>query len=72
MIAFEIVVGIFALVFGYLLLFSYPTLKKMSEVFNRVVFHEDILHKYRFGLGLLLLGLSFYLFATAYAIWKAV
>ena len=64
------VLGVVTLITGCLLLFSYPTFKQMSQMMNRPVFSEVWVHEHRSALGLLLIGLTGFLFVGVYFILK--
>ena len=62
--------GVVTLITGCLLLFSFPTLKQMSQVMNRAVFSESWIQDHRTALGILLLGLTGFLFVGVYFMLK--
>ena len=66
MFVLTIVLGVLTMSLGLLLIFSFQTLQKISQVANRIVFDENWVINHRVALGLLLLGLTGFLFTGAY------
>ncbi|MDP3921652.1 MAG: hypothetical protein Q8R76_12710 [Candidatus Omnitrophota bacterium] len=64
------ILGALTLVFGCLLLFGREKLKAMSDKLNRVVLAETWMWDHRVAIGILLIGLSGFLFAGAYFLVK--
>ena len=63
-----ICVGILALVLSIFLLFFPRPFLSVSEFLNRIFLADDIALKYRVGIGICLILVSFLLFFTAYYI----
>ncbi len=61
-----IVIGVLAFLLSMSLLFFPVAFLKASEVLNRIFVADRIALKYRFGIGICLVLISFLLFFTAY------
>ena len=62
--------GTITLITGYLLLFKFSTLKQISRKLDHAVFSEDWVYEHRTALGILLLGLTGFLFVGVYFMLK--
>lgn len=67
-----IVLGVLMFVAACLLLFLPDLLRKWSLPLNRVLIPEDWFYQHHLSLGILLLGITFFLFGGAYFVAKFV
>ena len=65
-----LVVGTTTLFFGALMLFSFETFRKMSVAMNKIVLEEQWFHTHRVALGILMIGLTGFLYTGAYYMLK--
>lgn len=70
MFVMAMILGVLTFYFGFSLLFRFKQFQEMSRKLSRIILDETWFINHRIGIGLLLLGLSLFLFAGAYFITK--